>query len=60
MNISDAKLWASASGVAERILSCNDKLTFTVKGSVQSLLMLAYMEGRKDAKDDQKSIVGKG
>ena len=52
MNISEAKRWASAFVMAERILSFNDKLTFAEKGSVQALLMRAYMEGVKYAKDN--------
>jgi len=51
MNISDAELWAKAFVLSEKILNFNDREALAKRGSVQAMLMLAYMEGKKDAKD---------
>ena len=51
MNISEAELWAKAFVLSEKILNFNDREALAKRGSVQAMLMLAYMEGKKDAKD---------
>jgi len=59
MNISDAKLWAEAFVLAEKILSLNDRETLVKRGSVQAMLMLAFMEGCQYAENDSESTAGK-
>ena len=55
MNISEAKHWNWAYIAAETLMKLYDREAADAEETIEYLLMLAYMEGMKDAKDHSES-----